>query len=150
MGVGTLCPRKQIRKYLGLKSVSDLPFYPLKFHKDAQSILNTLQDRGRKFITCTGHRRYDGVTYDTRGIVSRERLQGEIYVDADEYARSRSRFVRTKLCLVKRTNPVPAEVEEAHPSRPGADFYIHLDHAVDQRKSDVFIEKNPGIQELMT
>ncbi|KAK7967340.1 uncharacterized protein PG986_001617 [Apiospora aurea] len=149
-GVGALCSRKQIRKYLGLKSVSDLLLYPLKFHKDAQSILAKLQVRGRKFISCTGHRRYDGVTYDTRGIVSRERLQGEIYVDADEYARSRSRFVRTELCLVKRTNPVPAEVEEAHPNIAGADFYRHHDHAVDQRKSDVFIEKDPGIQELMT
>ncbi|KAK8035089.1 AAA family ATPase y4kL [Apiospora rasikravindrae] len=149
-GVGTLCSRKQIRKYPGLKSVSDLPLYPLKFHKDAQSILATLQDRGRKFISCTGHRRYDGVTYDTRGIASRERLQGEIYVDAEEYARSRSRFARNELCLIKRTNPVPAEVEEAHRNRPGADFYIHHDHAVDQRKSDIFIEKDPGIQELMT
>ncbi|KAK8058634.1 hypothetical protein PG994_009082 [Apiospora phragmitis] len=105
-GVGALCSRKQIKKYLGLKNVSDLPIYPLKFHKDARFILDKLQDRGRKFISCTGHRRYDGVIYDTRGIVSREHLQGEIYVDADEYARRRS--------------------------------------------SDVFIEKDPGMQELMT
>ncbi|KAK8003629.1 shuttle craft [Apiospora arundinis] len=149
-GVGTLCSRKQIRKYLGLKTVSDLPLYPLKFHKDAQTILDQLQDRGRKFISCTGHRRYDGVTYDTRGIISRERLQGEIFVDADEYARSKSRLVRTKLCLLKRTNPIPAEVEESHLNKSGGTLYLHHDHAVDQRKSDVFIEKNPGIQELLT
>ncbi|KAK7963825.1 hypothetical protein PG988_010799 [Apiospora saccharicola] len=149
-GVGTLCSRKQIKKYLGLKSVSDLPLYPLKFRKDAQSILDRLEDRGRKFITCMGHRRYDGVTYDTRGIISRERLQGEIYVDTDEYARSRSRFLRTKLCLLKRTNSVPAEVEEARSNRPGVNFYVHDDHAVDQRKSDEFIENNPDVQELMT
>ncbi len=69
--------------YFAMKrDITDLDIYPLKFHHASDEILDRLLARGKRFLSCQGHRSYDGMTArrygSKRDLVE---LEGEIYVD---------------------------------------------------------------------
>ena len=61
---GPVEKRFRIVSYEGEKKVTELPLFPLRFHKDATSIRSQMLDRGTKFCElCTiVHREYNGLS----------------------------------------------------------------------------------------
>ncbi len=56
--------RIAVVSYDGLKNITDLPVYPLRFHADADSFRNTMLERGRKFreMLTVPHWEYNGLS----------------------------------------------------------------------------------------
>jgi hypothetical protein len=52
----------RIKHYTGRKRITELPFFPVRFHPDKDRVLATLEERGRKFMNCFGHQFYEGLT----------------------------------------------------------------------------------------
>lgn len=80
IGPQTLDPNKSmIQNYFGEKAITDLGFYPAKFHKDYSAVMERLFERGRRFIDMStmGHRMYNGLTVST----DPEFIQCEVVVD---------------------------------------------------------------------
>ena len=56
--------RVTVVSYDGLKSITDLPVYPLRFHPDADSHRAKMLERGRKFrdLLTVPHWEYNGLS----------------------------------------------------------------------------------------
>lgn len=52
----------RIPYFTGAKSVTDLPFFPLRFHKDSKELRKRFCVRGSKYVQCSGHKRYTGTS----------------------------------------------------------------------------------------
>ncbi|KAI1393500.1 uncharacterized protein F4822DRAFT_15137 [Hypoxylon trugodes] len=135
---------KRIQWYIGEKNIRDLPIIPLRFLPEQDVILQRLEARGLKCVQCVGHQKYDGSAYDSKGRSRRERLQGDIYVDYEEYYRKRN-FFEPRLGTLRRTTPEPTEIEEEE----GRDNFsvFSLDHEIDRRKSDIFLASHAEEQQ---
>ncbi|KAI1736125.1 hypothetical protein F4680DRAFT_469399 [Xylaria scruposa] len=89
----------QISHYTGEKHITSLPIYPVRFHKDGEEAVRLrLRDRGKRYVSCYGHKTYDGLAtirqMDRVGVSRRgreqdrlEELQGDIIVDFDAFYR---------------------------------------------------------------
>ncbi|KAI1417811.1 hypothetical protein F5Y13DRAFT_62730 [Hypoxylon sp. FL1857] len=143
---GAISCHKRVPRYIGEKKLTDLPIFPLKFLPNKDDVLLRLEKRGLRCVQCDGHKKYDGFAYDKKGRPSRERLQGDVYVDFKEYYRKR-RINEPRLGVLKKTIPEGAEVEEGLGQRA---YRFSMDHEVDQRKSDVFLASNAEEQQSRT
>ena len=94
----------RIPHYPGKKKITELPAFPLQFHPD-QGILGYFENRGREFMSSTGHRYYEGLArvvsqtprspdsessddsdHETRRVSTRyEDIVSDVYVDFEEY-----------------------------------------------------------------
>ena len=56
--------RIEIVAYDGLKDITDLPVYPLRFHEDADAFKTKMLERGRKFreLLTVLHWEYNGLS----------------------------------------------------------------------------------------
>ncbi|KAI1213011.1 uncharacterized protein F4807DRAFT_308284 [Annulohypoxylon truncatum] len=131
--LGAIDEYKRIQWYIGKKELSHLPVIPLRFVPDKDDVVKRLEARGLRCAQCYGHKKYDGFTYDARGRTKRERLQGDVFVDFEEYYR-RKRASEPRLGVLRRTTPDRSEVEERR--QIDTDLFS-MDHEVDQQKSDV-------------
>lgn len=131
--LGAIDGYKRIQWYIGKRKLSDLPVLPLRFVADKDNIMKRLEARGLRCSQCYGHKKYDGFTYDARSRVRRERLQGDVFVDFEEYYHRKSTS-EPRLGVLQRTAPDQTEVEEGTSNH--FDMFS-LDHEVDQRNSDI-------------
>lgn len=60
--IGCSYSYNRIPYFTGTKSVTDLPFYPLRFHKDSRELRKRFCVRGSKYIQCSGHKGYNGTS----------------------------------------------------------------------------------------
>ncbi|KAL2857194.1 hypothetical protein BJY01DRAFT_242586 [Aspergillus pseudoustus] len=80
--IGPVSQRIPIHYFPGEKEITSLPVFPAKFISPDNKLQERLIARGKRFLVCQGHMKYDGMT--TRLFSSRDdttELQGEIYVD---------------------------------------------------------------------
>ncbi|KAI1096481.1 P-loop containing nucleoside triphosphate hydrolase protein [Rostrohypoxylon terebratum] len=131
--LGAIDGYKRIQWYIGKRKLTDLPVLPLRFVPGKDNIVQRLEARGLKCSQCYDHKRYDGFTYDSRSRVRREKLQGDVFVDFEEYYLRKSNS-EPRLGVLQRTVPDQTEVEEGTPSDMDT---FSLDHEVDQRNSDI-------------
>lgn len=133
--VGPKGGSKYIRHYAGELKVTDLPVYPLRFHKDGEAaLLARLMARGQKYITSYGHKSYRGITTPTSETTSPEEVNGEIFVDLKEFYRHNS-HEKPELGILQRTLPEEAEAEEP----AGDSSWLFCDHEVDQQSTEQFM-----------
>ncbi|KAL2802438.1 P-loop containing nucleoside triphosphate hydrolase protein [Aspergillus granulosus] len=80
--IGPVSQRIPIHYFPGEKEITSLPLFPAKFVSSDNKLQDRLAARGKRFLTCQGHMKYDGMTtrpYRSKGATTE--LQGEIYVD---------------------------------------------------------------------
>lgn len=149
--VGPIDALKKISRFVGKKRITDLSIYPLRFHPKADEIAGQLEQRGRRFIQCSGHRSYDGLIFDGRGEVTKEELQGDVYIDFEEYFRSQKKWKRPKLGKLRMSQPNSAEItEQDHTaSRATGDLIELMDHEIDQLRTHTFLSEKTWTRELM-
>ncbi|KAM5349960.1 hypothetical protein ACJ41O_006465 [Fusarium nematophilum] len=135
--IGPLDGREQIKHYAGERMITDLPIYPLKFHKNKDEVVKKLVARGQKYISCYGHKSYSGSTSPLNRRESPEELHGDVFVDVKDYYRSMGHpdHLKPKLGVLQRTNRDTTETEE-HMS--GFTSYF-CDHEVEQKASEDFM-----------
>ncbi|KAI0000100.1 hypothetical protein F4779DRAFT_622600 [Xylariaceae sp. FL0662B] len=150
--VGPVDSSKKITRFVGKKRITDLPVYPLQFHPKSDEVMEYLEQRGRRFIQCNGHRSYDGPVFDRRGKRTKGELQGDVYVDFKEYYRSKSKFTRPKLGKLRMSQPDGTEITEQdhRSSRVGGQLIELMDHVIDQLRTDTFLAEKTSTRELMT
>ncbi|KAF5026362.1 hypothetical protein F66182_1570 [Fusarium sp. NRRL 66182] len=142
---------KQITPYTGERSITDLPFYPLKFHKDEDGIVRRLTERGRKYCSSFGHKSYSGTTCPLDDRETPEEVYGDVFVDFKDYYRSivekyPYRSTKPRLGALKPVQPDLSECEEKV-----ADGTYHLyDREVDQKAGDDFMSSHQSDIELVT
>ncbi|KAH6879448.1 hypothetical protein B0T10DRAFT_496467 [Thelonectria olida] len=132
--VGPKDGREQIKHYAGERRVTDLPIYPLRFHKQRAEVIQKLTARGKKYISSYGHKSYYGVTCPPNPQVSPEELRGDVFIDVKDYYRSNPRL-KPELGVLQRTNPDDAEVEEY----VAGTLAFFCDHRVDQKAAENFM-----------
>ncbi|XXG99264.1 hypothetical protein Hte_005601 [Hypoxylon texense] len=130
---GIIGRTKRIQPYIGKIRVTDLPLFPLRLLPGRYEVLVRLQARGLKCVRCEGHKRYDGLTYDSRGHPSRKSQRGDIYVDFTEYYRRNRKGKEPKIGNLQRTRPDEGEITGGPSS---------VDYQLDIRKSQNFLSSN--------
>ncbi|OTA66654.1 P-loop containing nucleoside triphosphate hydrolase protein [Hypoxylon sp. EC38] len=143
--IGAIDCYKRIHWYVGERKLTDLPIFPLRFLPNMDDALLRLEARGLKCVHCNGHKKYDGFAYDAKGRPSRDRFQGDVYIDFKEFYREKRRDIEPKLGTLLRTEPDRTEVEEELGRR---NRKFRMDHEVDQRNSDVFLASHTEVQLL--
>lgn len=133
--VGPKGGAKYIRHYAGEFKITDLPIYPLRFHKDKDAVFARLVARGNKYISSYGHKSYRGITSPPNDETSPEEVHGEIFLDLKEFYRNNS-HQKPELGVLHRTMPDDAEAEEP----AGVDSnWLFCDPEVDQQATDRFM-----------
>ncbi|KAF7537883.1 hypothetical protein G7Z17_g12767 [Cylindrodendrum hubeiense] len=153
--VGPLDDRKQIKHYAGERNITDLPIYPLKFHKKRDEMLKDLTARGRKYCSSYGHKSYSGTTCPVNRQKSPEEVHGDVFIDFRDYYRSISNHGywvpphavqwKPNLGVLQRTNPAAAEAEEDI----SGDIWNLCDPEVDDKASEDFLSSNQFDLELI-
>ncbi|RSL48873.1 hypothetical protein CEP54_012700 [Fusarium duplospermum] len=140
--VGPVCGRRQIRHYAGERKITDLPVYPLRFHKKREEMIQQLTARGKMYCSSYGHKSYRGSTTPIELGRSPEEIQGDIYVDFQDYYRTLkpdpmnpSRRPRRQLGWLPRTSPDIAEAEDV----VSGDTWTICDHEVDEKAAEDFL-----------
>lgn len=132
--VGPMDGREQIKHYVGLRDITDLNIYPLRFHKNKEQVLARLIARGKKYISSHGHQSYNGMTCPVNNQESPEEFRGDIFVDVRDYYRDESR-PKPQLGVLQRTTSDEAETEEFASGR----WWYFCDAEVDQRAAEDFM-----------
>lgn len=148
---GTIGHSKRIEAYIGKLKITNLPFFPWKFHPSRDDVLMRLQARGLKCVLCEGHKRYDGFVYDSRGHPTRDSQKGDVYVDFKEYYRGNRKSKAPKLRNLQRTKR--DEVEDpifAIQHRPQPQDRISIDYETERLKSHIFLTSNAYERYLAT
>ncbi|XXH04125.1 hypothetical protein Hte_010537 [Hypoxylon texense] len=148
--MGPIDSLKKIQHFVGQKRITDLHIYPLRFHGRQNEITKLLEERGRMFIHCNGHRSYDGLVFDRRGRPTKEELHGDVYVDFEEYYRSIKRWRRPKLGKLRLSQPTGAEVTEqdTFSSRIRPDLIELVDYKVDELRTHNFLSEKTWTRDL--
>jgi hypothetical protein len=50
----------RVNHYTGLRKITDLELYPIRFREKSTEILEAMEARGRRYLDCVGHKKYDG------------------------------------------------------------------------------------------
>ncbi|KAL3450091.1 hypothetical protein BJX65DRAFT_305554 [Aspergillus insuetus] len=80
--IGPVSARVPIPYFPGEKDIITLNIFPVKFLSPGQDIQTRMAARGKRYLACQGHMRYDGTAYrPSRTKPTLSELQGEIYVD---------------------------------------------------------------------
>ncbi|CAJ2507743.1 Uu.00g089290.m01.CDS01 [Anthostomella pinea] len=131
--VGPIDTHRQIKHYSRRCKITDLPIYPLRFHKQEWEVTAKLEARGRAFISCYGHKSYSGITITrTKQGPQEEHFQGDIYIDLREYY-LRYSLERPHFGTLQKAAPDVTEVDE------GKDGRRFFDHEVDEKITKNFI-----------
>ncbi|KAI1763265.1 hypothetical protein GGR53DRAFT_374745 [Hypoxylon sp. FL1150] len=148
--IGPIDSLKKIPYFVGKRRITDLSIFPLKFHHQSKEISQLLEQRGRRYIHCTGHRSYDGLVFDRRGRPTKEELQGDVYIDFEEYYRSQKKWNRPKLGKIRMSQPDGADVTELDPmSNHDRPKLIELmDFKVDELRTHTFLSEKTWEREL--
>ncbi|RBQ99536.1 hypothetical protein FVER53263_12918 [Fusarium verticillioides] len=78
---------KHIRHYTGERNITDLPIFPLRFHKMKAEIEGRLIERGKRYCSSYGHKSYSGTTCPSDNKESPEEIFGDMFVDFKDYYR---------------------------------------------------------------
>ena len=54
-----------IKQFKGVRNITSLPLYPLRFHRDADGLRTRLIERGKKFVSLEGkqYKSHKGMAY---------------------------------------------------------------------------------------
>ncbi|EWG54806.1 hypothetical protein FVEG_12918 [Fusarium verticillioides 7600] len=140
---------KHIRHYTGERNITDLPIFPLRFHKMKAEIEGRLIERGKRYCSSYGHKSYSGTTCPSDNKESPEEIFGDMFVDFKDYYRMppgwtpydyRSRNIyppsRPELGNIRPLESDPSETQEIFSS----DTQYHLyDKEVDDKSFDDFM-----------
>ncbi|KAK5071431.1 hypothetical protein LTR70_010555 [Exophiala xenobiotica] len=100
---GTVTERLPVERFHGARPITALDIYPLYFHPTPNKIMQSLIERGRKFISLMGshHRTYDGVAFRRvkDGLV-RKSVQSKIMIDTDQFRKTIPSYARI---IIKKT-----------------------------------------------
>ncbi|RMJ18392.1 hypothetical protein CDV36_001928 [Fusarium kuroshium] len=140
--IGPVRGRRQIRHYTGERKITDLPIYPLRFHKKTEEMMQQLTARGKMYCSSYGHKSYRGSTTPIKPGECPEEIQGDIYVDFQDYHRiskpdpmDPTRRRRRQLGWLPRTSPDIMETEDVVSGEP----WTLCDHEVDEKASEDFL-----------
>lgn len=87
---------RRIQHFTGRRAITDLEVYPLRYAENAQEIRESLQLRGRKYLECSGHRKYSGLTMQPHWILETFRVGlhdvmfGPSSISAEKYAKMKA------------------------------------------------------------
>lgn len=109
--VGPVDSYRKIKHYSGECDITELPFYPLRFHKKREELTARLEARGRKFLHSYGHKSHNGLTLPLTRRGYPEELYGDIFIDSKTYYTSFPRR-RPKLGLLRKTLHDETEAQE--------------------------------------
>lgn len=148
--IGPIDSLKKIQYFVGEKRIIDLPIFPLEYHDQSKEITRRLEERGQRFIHCNGHRSYDGPVFDRRVRPTKEELDGDVYVDFEEYYRAQQRLKRPKLGKIRMSQPTGAEVTEQDPfsSRIRPELIELVDYKVDELRTHNFLSEKTWSRDL--
>ncbi|KAK5943797.1 hypothetical protein PMZ80_003078 [Knufia obscura] len=100
---GTVTERLPVERFHGARPITALDIYPLYFHPTPNKIMQSLIERGRKFMSLMGshHRTYDGVAFRRvkDGLV-RKSVQSKIMIDTDQFRKTIPSYARI---IIKKT-----------------------------------------------
>lgn len=130
VNIGPVDSYRRIKHYNGECKITDLPVYPLRFHKQKEVITAKLEARGRAFINSYGHKSYNGLTIPRTPRRYQEELQGDVFIDLKTYYRVYSRR-RPKLGVLRTTRPDPREINEHIVGE--SNWRMLFDHEVDEK-----------------
>ena len=140
--VGPVDSYKKIKHYSGECDITELPCYPLRFHKRRADISARLEARGRKFLDSYGHKSYSGLTLPLTKRGYPEELHGDVFLDAKTYYTAYPRR-RPKLGLLRKTLQDETEVQEYIAT--DVDGVRRLfDHEVDDKVTDDSMASSQG------
>jgi hypothetical protein len=143
--------KRRIDHYTGERHITDLPVYPIKFYDSTVDILDRLTRRGERFISCHGHKLYNGPS-----LKSLDSIQGEIYVDFKTgYAENRLLGAAQRdFFKLGRQLPDNSELDEfvspqkvkmvVDKKRPPREVRVPIydDSVIDSERADDFINSN--------
>ncbi|KAG7434502.1 ATPase family AAA domain-containing protein 3B [Fusarium oxysporum f. sp. raphani] len=138
-----------IRHYTGERNITDLPIFPLRFHKMKVEIERRLIERGKTYCSSYGHKSYSGTTCPSDNKESPEEIFGDMFVDFKDYYRMppgwtpydyrpRTTYPRSRpeLGNIRPLESDPSETEE----KISGDTEYHLyDKEVDDKSFDDFM-----------
>ena len=136
--IGPVEDCKKVKHYFGERLVSELPLYPVRFHPEKDNFLRKMEDRGRKFLSCAGYKRYEGMTLTTRRDESYEEIESDIYIDFEEYYQ-RNPTKKPNIGKLLRSRQDRSEVDELVAN---AEYRYISNHEVDQKLADDFMSAN--------
>ncbi|KKY25123.1 putative aaa family atpase [Phaeomoniella chlamydospora] len=87
-GIGTM--HTEIDSFKGPRSITSLPCYPLRFHKDSKALETQLIERGKKFVMLKGmnYRHHQGMAYvKKKRQVLKVSVNGRVMVDPTTFRR---------------------------------------------------------------
>lgn len=150
--IGPIDEVKKIPPFIGKKRITELPVYPLAFHPEAKEVKKRLEERGKSFLRCSGHRSYFGIAYDHRHEHIKEELHGDVYIDFEEYYRSERRVERPRLGKLRMSETSRPEVSELdHTVGLDDNKLIELvDYQIDQLRAETFLAETTPNKELLT
>lgn len=132
--VGPVDSYRKIKHYSGECDITELPCYPLRFHKQRAEISARLEARGRRFLDSYGHKSYNGLTLPLTKRGYPEELHGDVFLDAKTYYTTYPRR-RPKLGLLRKTLHDETEVQEYIATDVDGARRL-FDHEVDDKVTD--------------
>lgn len=142
--IGPIDSYRQIKHYSGECKITDLPVYPLRFHKRKEDIAAQLEARGRKFINSYGHKNYNGLTMPRTALKYQEELHGDIFIDLKTYYRVYARR-RPGFGVLRTSRPDPRETDEHIVGE--VDWRVLFDHEVDEKITDEYMAESHDFTE---
>lgn len=138
--VGPIDCCKMIKPYGGERRIIDLPVLPLRFHPQKDEILARAIARGRKYMTCSGHKNYNDLTAPVTRRDHQIDVRGDIFIDFREFYSVNPRQ-KPRLGRLRKSKADITEVTEIMTSRR------FLDHEVDESIMDNYMAKNRALLE---
>ncbi|MCJ1282180.1 hypothetical protein MMC26_001503 [Xylographa opegraphella] len=87
-GMGTM--EVEVEAFKNARPINSLPCYPIKYHKDPETLRKTLVDRGRKFVGLKGmqYKFHKGLAfYKKRRQVVKVNINGRVMIDSKNFRR---------------------------------------------------------------
>ncbi|KIW08695.1 uncharacterized protein PV09_00642 [Verruconis gallopava] len=84
-----------VEAFKGSRKITSLSVYPLKYHKDPESIKKQLIERGKRFVTMTGqnYRNFKGLAFQKkRKGVAKFNINGRIMIDPATFRRINANY----------------------------------------------------------
>ena len=104
---------KVIRPYVGEREIANLPVYPIMYHHQKDTLLQQMEERGRKILFQGGHKSYENrsITLRARGEMQ-EQIESDVYIDFEAFFQDSTELKPTFGSML-RSRPNQNEVEEA-------------------------------------
>jgi hypothetical protein len=89
--IGPVDGQIRIKNFAGERKITELTVYPLRFHKQRESLVSQMVERGRKYCFSYGHKSYNGLTCPPGDEKLSEEVHGDVFVDFKDYYRTISK-----------------------------------------------------------